>query len=315
MTDDFGVPFFVASTVQGLGRYGNTVTVRDARTGAVTDAVTNAVTAAVPDRRLDCTGVHPAGPPGTYLLTGGDPYRLRVDGEGRIAELAPFPADGPIDWISPDGRLAAGRHRDGPIPGPPGSAFDPRRRLSTALRELSTGRTVSHLPGAAGQLSHLTWAADSRRVAFEWVSYEGTFPMAGAHEIRVADAHARDWVGNGRTVVADTSGEHGELHGPVISADGESVYVTAAQPEPTGGEPWTRLLEFPVSGGPPRVLFELRYSATSHNVIFMWGTVCRNTVGTHLLIFPSGWAYRLSLATGEVIRLPYPEGSCTAAAW
>lgn len=114
------------------------------------------------------------------------------------------------------------------------------------------------MPGAAsslfrGSLDALTLANDDQALAFQWQP-----GSAGAPDIYVAASAAADWVSEG-TVLTDPSGQPYDVISPVISANGRAVYVTAAQPEPTGGPHWNRLLEVPVDGGQPRVLFELRY--------------------------------------------------------
>ena len=83
-------------------------------------------------------------------------------------------------------------------------------------------------------------------------------------------------------VLTDPGGLPYDAESPVISADGRAVYITVAQPEPTGGPHWTRLLEAPAGGGQPRILFELRYQPHGGNLVYMWGPVrppCREPAG------------------------------------
>jgi hypothetical protein len=132
--------------------------------------------------------------------------------------------------------------------------------------------------------------------------------------IYVASAAASDWVAQGR-LVADPDGQLYHAISPVISADGQAVYLTVAQPEPFAEPHWTRLLEVPVEGGQPRVLFELRYQPNRYNLVYMWGSVCRDPAGESLLAFASGCVYRIEISSGAVIRLPFPEGQPYDAAW
>ena len=102
---------------------------------------------------------------------------------------------------------------------------------------------------------------------------------------------------------------------PVISADGQAVYLTVAQPGPWADPKWTRLLEVPAGGGQPRVLFELRYQRDPYNLVYMRGPVCRDRAGQSLLAFATGCIYRIEISSGAVIRLPFPEGQPYDAAW
>jgi hypothetical protein len=132
--------------------------------------------------------------------------------------------------------------------------------------------------------------------------------------VYVAAAAASDWVTQG-SVLADPGGLPYDAISPVISADGRAVYLTVAQPEPTGGPHWNRLLEVPADGGQPRVLFELRSQPGGGNFVYMWGSVCRDPAGEWLLAFASGYVYRIEISSGAVIRLPFPEGQPYDAAW
>ena len=124
-------------------------------------------------------------------------------------------------------------------------------------------RRIASLP--AGFISDLSLANDGQTLAFHWNPRSG-----GEVDVYVAPAAASDWVAPGR-VLTDPGGLPYDAISPVISADGRAVYVTVAQPEPTGGPHWTRLLEAPAGGGQPRILFELRYQPHGGNLVYMWG--------------------------------------------
>jgi hypothetical protein len=48
--------------------------------------------------------------------------------------------------------------------------------------------------------------------------------------------------------------------------DGTEIYAAVTQPDPGGGPRWNRLMAIPVQGGPPRVLFQLRYRNDPYNM-------------------------------------------------
>jgi hypothetical protein len=170
------------------------------------------------------------------------------------------------------------------------------------LVDLSTGeRRIVSLP--AGSFGGVSLSNDGQMVAFGW-----------QHDVYVAAVAAADWVSQGRVLIAP-DGLPYDATNPVISADGRAVYLTVVQYEPTGGPNWNRLLEVPVDGGQPRVLFELRYRPGGGNVIYMWTSVCRDPDGEWLLAFGHGYVYRIEISTGAVIRLPFPEGQPYDAAW
>lgn len=293
-------PFFVALVSGYFGRAAEGLSVRDARTGTVTDRVKPA--SGVVFSQVISRGQ------GEYFLTGSRPgsaaWRLVVDAVGRVQELAPVPGD-----LLPSGC----RH----IAASPGGTLlayavpdmtPPPSTDQAGLADLVTGeRRLASLP--PGSLGALTLANDDQALAFQWQP-----GSSGAPDIYVAASAAADWVSEG-TVLSDPSGQPYDVISPVISANGRAVYVTVAQPEPTGGPHWNRLLEVPVDGGQPRVLFELRHQPGGGNFLYTWGPVCRDPAGESLLAFATGYAYRIEIESGAVIRLPFPEGQPYAAAW
>lgn len=300
-----GQPFFVTlvSEESGAGRAAAGASVRDARTGAVTDRIKPP--AGEYFMRVTSNGQ------GAFFLTasgarGASPlvYRLQVDAGGRAGQLAPVPGDllppgrGDIA-ASPGGTVLAYTVRD---------MTAPSSTAEAGLVDLATGeRRTASLP--AGSISDLSLANDGQALAFHWHPRS-----AGQQDVYVAPAAAADWVAQGR-VLTDSGGLPYEAESPVISADGRAVYITVAQPEPTGGPRWTRLLEAPAGGGKPRILFELRYQPHGGNLVYMWGPVCRNRAGDRLLAFATGYVYRIEISSGAITQLPFPEGQPYDAAW
>jgi hypothetical protein len=310
--------YFVALVAYGVGPAGDGASVRDARTGAVTDLITP------PPDVGQFSAVTSAGG-GLFFLTGqdtpqpgrqirGEPvvrtYRMRVDEAGRVEELEPLP-EGLLPpgrrliTACPGGRTLAYICTDRRVP-PAGSRIP---TLEAGLVDLDRGeRRPARLP--AGGLGELSWAGDRRTVAFAWHPASGEPPG-----IYVTDTGAtRDWVSAGQPVEA-ARGLTDDLIDPVISADGGEIYGTVAQPDPGGGPHWNRLLAIPVHGGQPRVLFQLRYRSDGHNVRYMWTTACRDATGGHLLVFATGYVYRIEASSAALTRLPFPEGRPYAAAW
>jgi hypothetical protein len=302
-----GQPFFVTlvSEDSGAGRAAAGASVRDARTGAVTDRIKPP---AGEFMRVTSDGQ------GAFFLTasvnrtvGASPlvYRLQVDAEGRAGQLAPVPGD----------LLPSGARDIAASPGGTVLAYTvpdmTAHRPSTAeagLVDLATGeRRIASLP--AGSIRDLSLANDGQTLAFRWHSRS-----AGEADVYVAPAAASDWVAQGR-VLTDPGGLPYDAESPVISADGRAVYITVAQPEPTGGPRWTRLLAAPAGGGQPRILFELRYQPHAGNLVYMWGPVCRNRAADQLLAFATGYVYRIEISSGAITQLPFPEGQPHDAAW
>jgi hypothetical protein len=300
-----GRPFFVTlvSEDSGAGRAAAGASVRDARTGAVTDRIKPP--AGESFMRVTSNGQ------GEFFLTASGArdasplvYRLQVGAGGRAGQLAPVPGDllppGARDIAaSPGGTVLAYTVPD--MTAPPSTA-------EAGLVDLATGeRRIAPLP--AGFISDLSVASDGQTLAFRWQPRS-----AGEADVYVAPAAASDWVAQGR-VLTDPGGLPYDAECPVISADGRAVYITVAQPEPTGGPHWNRLLEAPAGGGQPRILFELRYQPDRYNLVYMWGPVCRNRAGDQLLAFATGYVYRIEISSGAITRLPFPEGQPYDAAW
>jgi hypothetical protein len=300
-----GQPFFVTlvSEDSGAGRAAAGASVRDARTGAVTDRIKPP---AGEFMRVTSSGQ------GVFFLTasgarGASPlvYRLQVDAGGRAGQLAPVPGD-----LLPPARRDIAASPGGTVLAytVPDMTAHPPSTAEAGLVDLATGeRRIASLP--AGSISDLSLANDGQTLAFHWHPRS-----AGEVDVYVAPAAASDWVTQGR-VLTDPGGMPYDAESPVISADGRAVYITVAQPEPTGGPRWTRLLEVPSGGGQPRILFELRYQPHGGNLVYMWGPVCRNRAGDQLLAFATGYVYRIEISSGAITQLPFPEGQPYDAAW
>ncbi len=300
---DLGVggQYFVSLVSYGVGPAGEGASVRDARTGAVTDLVTP------PPGVGQFSAVTSAGA-GLFFLTSQDAasarmYRMQVDEAGRVAGLEPLaenllPPGCRHIVACPGGRTLAYTCFDLRVQ-PAGRNI---RTLEAGLVDLGSGtRRPARLP--VGRLAELSWAGDGRTVAFAWHPESAEPPG-----IYLADTRAtEDWVDAGHPVEA-VRGLSDDLIDPVISADGREIYATVAQPDRGGGPHWNRLLAIPVRAGQPRVVFHLRYRSDSHNLRYMWTTACRDVTGEHLLVFATGYVYRIEASSAAVTRLPFPEG-------
>ena len=182
------------------------------------------------------------------------------------------------------------------------------RTAEAGLADVVTGeRRLTSVP--PGVTHYLSLANDGQTLAFQLESRSDA-----ASGIYVAAAAASDWSAQGRLLV-DPDGQPYHAISPVISADGQAVYATVAQPDAWADPQWTRLLEVPVAGGQPRVLFELRHQKDRYNAAYMWGPVCRDPAGESLLAYATGYVYRIEISSGAATRLPFPEGRPYDAAW
>jgi hypothetical protein len=163
-----------------------------------------------------------------------------------------------------------------------------------------------HLAAAAQERAELLFN-DAQAVAFQWQPQSG-----GEVDVYVAAAADSGWVTRGR-VLADTDGLPSDATGPVISADGRAVYLTVVQYEPTGGPTETGCWKSRPGNGQPRVLFELRYQPEGGNLVPNGGRCAATPAGNGA--FATGYVYRIEISSGEVIRLPFPEGQPYDAAW
>jgi hypothetical protein len=291
----------LVSAYSGRAAFG--ASVRDALTGTVTDLIK-------PPAGESFMRVSSAGQGVFFLTRNGHRvdaplvYRLEVDAAGRAGRLAPVPGD----LLPPGCRYVAASPGGTVLAYAVPDMTPPPSTAEAGLVDLVTGeRRIASLP--AGFIRDVSLANDGQTLAFQWQPRSG-----GEQDVYVAAAAASDWVSQGR-VLADPGGLPYDATSPVISAGGGAVYITVAQPEPTGGPHWNRLLEVPAGGGQPRVLFELRYQPGGGNVVYMWGPVCRDPAGEWLLVFATGYVYRIEISSGAVIRLPFPEGQPYDAAW
>jgi hypothetical protein len=231
-------------------------------------------------------------------------YRLRVDAAGRAAEFAPLP----IELLPLECRGIAGSPGSRSLAYAAWDMKPPVRTAEAGLTDMVTGeRRLTSVP--PGVVRYLSLANDGQTLAFELESRSHA-----ASGIYIAAAAASDWVAQGK-LLADPDGQPYDAIGPVISADGQAVYATVAQPGPWADPKWTRLLKVPADGGQPRVLFELRYQEDRYNGAYMWGSVCRDPAGESLLAFATGHVYRIEISSGAATMLPFPEGRPYDAAW
>ena len=312
-------PYFVALLSYHCGEASEGASIRDAGTGAVTGIVKPPIGAG------NFTRVSSLGK-GAYLLAASpladeqrrssphrrtrhevlQAYLLQENADGKAADLRPLP-----DGVLPRGCRDIACSSNGDMLAY--AAADIANLPLTAevgLIDLSTYQRRAVRSMANGTVGALSWAGDNRTLAFEWNSVSG-FPASG---IYVADIYSGDWLSQS-TVVNPQNRLGGDVISPVISADGQAVYATVAQPEPAGGLRWTRLVEIPIGRGQPQTLFELRYEANSYNLHYMWELICRDRLGRYLLVFTTGYVYRVEISSGTITRLPFPEGRPYAAAW
>jgi Tol biopolymer transport system component len=223
---------------------------------------------------------------------------------GRVAEFAPLP----VGLLPAECRVIAGSPSGTSLAYAAWDMRPPGRTAEAGLVDVVTGeRRLTSVP--PGVTRYLSLASDGQTLAFQLESRSDA-----ASGIYVAPAAATDWVAQGR-LLTDAGGQPYDAISPVISADGQAVYATVAQPGPWDDPKWTRLLEVPVAGGQPRVVFELRYQEDRHNVVYMWGSLCRDPAGESLLAFATGCVYRIEISSGATTRLPFPEGQPYDAAW
>jgi hypothetical protein len=291
------------------GRRAAGASVRDARTGTVTDLVKPPAgefmrVASAGQGVFFLTGSGRPGPPQSDSPTSGlqsdspTVYRLQIDAAGRAGQLAPVPGDllppgCRLIAVSPGGTILAYAVPD--MTGPPSTA-------EAGLVDLATGeRRIASLP--AGSIGDVSLSNDGQMLAFRW-----------QQDVYVAAVVAADWVSQGRVLTAP-DGLPYDATNPVISVDGRAVYLTVVQYEPSGGPHWNRLLEVPADSGQPRVLFALRYKPGGGNLVYMWGSVCRDPDGEWLLAFATGYVYRIEISSGAITQLPFPEGQPYDVAW
>jgi hypothetical protein len=307
-------PFFVALVpYHGIGAAADRASIRDARTGKVTALVPEVP--GIPRFRAVTAA---AG--GLFYLTAGLPvrdgravtfdtrvFRLAVDSEGQVAELTALPED-----LLPPGTRHVAVTPDGSRLVYVTGELSPAGWLTVATATVgtATGQRRSYPNPGTGAMTGLSLAADGRTLAYEWRD-----AASGRSAVHVVDiGTAGDWLADSRTVASYDGGLRDAIC-PLISADGSAVYLSVPQPDPKGGPHWNQIVELPLAGGEPRILFALRYTGNPGNSMYMWTTVCRDQRGRFLLAFSPGYAYRVDIAAAASTRLPFPEGMPHEAAW
>ena len=267
----------------------------------------------------------------------GGAFSVRIDDAGTVVDLSAVPGVPEPEPASPgpaglaataDGSILAypvvpSRDWHHPSPPPvwpvrdyhkeePGEAraadFPP---AAVSIVTVATGERTVWRQGPGGFISELSLSADGRRMAFAW---HGRPEDTG---IRIVDLPGTEPGGvittPSRLVVPDRNtlnnlGQEGLgcLGGAVISADGSTLYVTAARYE-DGGQPVTRLVEVSVADGELlRIAYERPFRDPG-NIIYGWGPLAIDPSGQHALIDYTGNLARIDLSTGHLTELPIQE--------
>lgn len=215
-------------------------------------------------------------------------HRLRVDDQGRTAEIAPDvipPVTGAVVAsmaVTQDGtRLAYAFH------GEPCAKSSPCPGDRLAVVDLTSGKTRSWSAEATQSITSLSWAADGRTLAF-----------VADSEVRVLDtAAARDTLAGSRVVVRGVEAPVGAA----ISPDGQTVAVGSPFSPPAGEAPQRfSIEEYAVADGArTRTLVTAENTART---VARWTLIRYDATGRHLLIM--GNMYPLSrLEDGQVTVL------------
>jgi hypothetical protein len=100
----------------------------------------------------------------------------------------------------------------------------------------------------------------------------------------------------------------------VISADGSTLYVTAARGE-AGGQAVTRLAQVSVADGQLLGIAYERPFRDPGNIIYGWGPLAIAPSGQHALIAYTGHVGRIDLNTQQLTELPIKENGAHSIAW
>lgn len=228
-----------------------------------------------------------------------------------------YPIAPPRGWRRPPPPVWPARdyHKD-ERGGPQAADFPP---AAVSIVTVATGERTIWRPGSGGFISDLSLSADGRRMAFAW---RGRPEDTGIRVVDLPDTKPGGTITTpSRLVVPDRNtlrnlGQVGMgcLGGAVISADGSTLYVTAARFE-ASGQPVTRLAEVSVASGELlRIAYE-RQGAYPGNIIYGWGPLAIDPSGQHALIAYPGNLARLDLSTGHLTELPMQENGAFDIAW
>jgi DNA-binding beta-propeller fold protein YncE len=106
----------------------------------------------------------------------------------------------------------------------------------------------------------------------------------------------------------------GCLGDTVISADGSTLYVTAARGQ-AGGQAVTRLTQVSVADGQLLGIAYERPFRDPGNIIYGWGPLAIDPSGQHALIAYTGHIGRIDLNTAQLTELPIEENGAHGIAW
>lgn len=196
------------------------------------------------------------------------------------------------------------------------AAFPP---AEISIVTVATGERTVWQARSGGFVSDLSLSADGRRMAFAWHGRPGD---TGIHVVDLPETAPGGVITtSSRLVVPDRNtldnlGQLGLgcLGGTVISADGSTLYVTAARFE-TGGQPVTRLAEVSVADGEVvRTAYERPFRDPG-NIIYGWGPMAIDPSGQHALIAYTGHLARIDLNTGRLTERPIAEHGAHSIAW
>ncbi len=275
----------------------------------------------------------------------GGAFRVRIDDAGTVVNLSAVPGVPEPEPASP-GPTGLAATADGstlayPVvpprnwrrPSPPpvwpvrdhhkeepdevGEAHFPPAAINIVT--VATGERTVWRPGPGGYIGDLSLSADGRRMAFSWHAGPDD---TGIHVVDLPDIEPGGVITTpSRLVVPDRNtlnnlGQEGLgcLGGAVISADGSTLYVTAARYE-AGGQPVTRLVEVSVADGELlRIAYERPFRDPG-NIIYGWGPLAIDPSGLHALIAYTDNLARIDLSTGHLTELPIQENGAFDIAW
>jgi hypothetical protein len=229
-----------------------------------------------------------------------------------------YPVTAPRHWRSPPGRRTVrDHHKD--EPGEAAEARFPPAEISIVTT--ATGERMVWRPGSGGFISGLSLSADGRRMAFSW---HGMPEDRGIHVVdlpettpgAVITTPSRLVVPDRNTLSQSPLGQDGLgcLGQAVISADGSTLYVTAARGE-AGGQAVTRLARVSTADGQLLGIAYERPFRDPGNIIYGWGPLAIDPAGQHALIAYTGHLGRIDLTTAHLTELPIKENEAHSIAW
>jgi hypothetical protein len=275
----------------------------------------------------------------------GGAFSVRIDDAGTVVDLSavpgipePAPAShGPTDLAATaDGSTLAypvipPRNWRAPPPvwpvrdyhkeGPDEAWEDHFPPAGISIVTVATGERTVWQSGSGGSISYLSLSADGRRMAFSW---HGRPQDTGIHVADLPETKPGEVITTpSRLVVPDRNtlahtnlGQLGLgcLGEAVISADGSTLYVTAARGE-AGGQAVTRLAEVSVADGRLlRIAYERPFRDPG-NIIYGWGPLAIDPTGQHALIGYTGHLARIDLRAGQLTEVPIQENGAHSIAW